>query len=263
MLILKPSIFKKYPEIIFGFSTKIGLNRKAPYYFNTSFSVGDNPDIVKENRKTFYENLGLSERTVAYQRQIHSDIITFVDNGGNCGESDAMITVKKNFGLAISTADCVPVFIYDKPQKIISAVHSGWRGTEKKILLKTLEKLKKEFNSKPEDLIAYMGPSISQANYEVGIEVADKFDKKYLNFEKGLKIHGKAEAQQSRPPLGEKHFLDVAQVNYDILTKFGVKACNIQRSGLCTFEMSEFLHSYRRDGKNSGRSLGIIAMRNL
>lgn len=243
MLILKPHIFKKYPEIIFGFSTKFGLERKAPYYFNTSFSVGDNPGIVKENRKIFYENLGLSEETVAFQKQIHSDIITIVDKGGNCGESDAMITVKKNLGLAISVADCVPIFIYDKSKSLISAVHSGWRGTEKKILLKTLEKLKDDFNSKPENLIVYLGPSISQVNYEVGTEVAEKFNKKYLI------------------PKENKFLLDVAQVNYDILVKFGVKKSNIQKSELCTFEMNEFLHSYRKGGKLSGRSIGIIALR--
>ncbi len=243
MLILKPNIFKKYPGIIFGFSTKFGADRNAPYYFNTSFSVGDNPEIVKENRKIFYEYLGLSEVTVAYQKQIHSDIISVVDRGGNCGESDAIITVKKNLGLAVSVADCVPIFIYDKMQLVISAVHSGWRGTEKKILLKTLEKLNDEFNSKPEDLIVYLGPSISQVNYEVGAEVDEKFEKRYLI------------------PKENKFLLDVAQVNYDILIKFGVKKSNIQKSGLCTFEMNEFLHSYRKSGKYSGRSLGIIALK--
>ena len=242
MLLLKPHIFKKYPEIIFGFNTKIGADRKAPYYFNTSFSVDDKPEIVKENRRIFYEYLGLNEETVAIQKQIHSDIITVVDKSGNCGESDAMITLKKNLGLAISVADCVPIFIYDKRNSLISAVHSGWRGTEKKILMKTLDKLKSEFNSIPSDLIVYLGPSISQVNYEVGLEVAEKFEKKYLI------------------PKENKFLLDVAQVNYDILIKFGVKKSNIQKSELCTFEMSEFLHSYRRDGKQSGRSLGIIAL---
>ncbi len=244
MFVLKPHIFKEFPEIIFGFSTKIGAGRKSPYFFNTSHSVGDDEKTVDENRELLYQYLGLNSEKVAWQRQIHSDIITFVNNGGVCGESDALITNKKELGLAVSVADCTPIFIYDKMNHIISVVHSGWRGTEKKILLKTLEKLNNEFSSNPAELIVYIGPSISLANYEVGPEVAEKFDKNYLI------------------PKENKFLLDVAQVNYDILVKFGVKKCNIQKSELCTFEMHEFLHSYRRDGKFSGRSLGIIALKN-
>ncbi len=245
MFVLKPHIFKKFPEIIFGFSTKIGAGRKSPYFFNTSHSVDDDEKTVNENRELFYKYLGLTSEKVAWQRQIHSDIITFVNKGGVCGQSDALITNKKELGLAVSVADCTPIFIYDKKNQVISAVHSGWRGTEKKILFKTLEKLQSEFNSNPAELAVYIGPSISQVNYEIGLEVAEKFDKKYLI------------------PKENKFLLDVAQVNYDILVKFGVKKRNIQKSALCTFEMHEFLHSYRRDGKFSGRSLGIIALKNL
>ena len=122
----------------------------------------------------------------------------------------------------------MPIFIYDKKNQIISAVHSGWRGTEKKILLKTLEKLQNNFNADSSELIVYIGPSISHVYYEVGSEVAEKFDKKYFI------------------PKENKFLLNIAQVNYDILVKFGVKKCNIQKSELCTFEMHEFLHSYRK-----------------
>ena len=99
---------------------------------------------------------------------------------GNIGEGDALITDKPNLALTISTADCTPVFIYDKENKVIAGVHSGWRGTEKKILLETLKKLKSDFNSQPENLYVYIAPSISQEKYEVGPEVAEKFEDKYL-----------------------------------------------------------------------------------
>lgn len=245
MFVLKPHIFKKFPELTFGFSTKIGAGRKPPYFFNTSHSVGDDKKNVDENRELLFQYLDLNTQKVAWQRQIHSDIITFVEKGGVCGESDALITNKKELGLAVSVADCTPIFIYDKKNQIISAVHSGWRGTEKKILLKTLEKLQNNFNADSSELIVYIGPSISHVYYEVGSEVAEKFDKKYFI------------------PKENKFLLNIAQVNYDILVKFGVKKCNIQKSELCTFEMHEFLHSYRRDGKFSGRSFGIIALKNL
>jgi YfiH family protein len=243
MYILKPYIFNNYPEILFGFSTKISSESKSPYYFNLSYSVGDEKNLVDKNRKNFFEAIGLTIETVGYQRQIHSDIVQVIGCGGDNGASDALVTSKKNLGLAIAVADCTPIFIYDKKNKVIAAVHSGWQGTENAILLKTLIKLQKEFSSKPGNMIVYIGPSISQINYEVGKEVADKFDQTFVK------------------PKGDKYLLDVSGINYQILLDFGIPQNQIQKSELCSYEFSSLLHSYRRDGNLSGRSLGVIAIK--
>lgn len=243
MFIIKPYIFNRFTEIIFGFSTKIGDKHPSLFGFNLSFSVGDDSIIVEENRKDFFKVLGLTSQSIASQKQIHSDIIKIIDSAGNNGESDALITSKKNLGIAITVADCTPIFIYDHQKKIIAGVHSGWRGTEKKILLKTLIKLKQEFHCNPDDLFIYIGPSISAQNYEVGREVADKFDSSYV-----IKKNNKL-------------FLDVAKANYDMLLGFNIPENQIQKSVLCTYEFGSILHSYRRDGINSGRSLGVIAIK--
>lgn len=243
MYILKPYIFSNYPEIIFGFSTKISSDTKSPYYFNLSYSVGDEKSKVDNNRKDFFEAIGLTFESVGYQRQIHSDIVQVIGCGGDNGASDALITNNKNLGLAIAVADCTPIFIYDKINKVIAAVHSGWQGTEQKILLKTLVMLQKDHSSNPENMIVYIGPSISQANYEVGKEFAEKFDRTYLE------------------PKGDKYLLDTGRINYQILLDFGIPKNQIQKSDLCTYEFSTLLHSYRRDGNTSGRSLGVIAIK--
>jgi polyphenol oxidase len=243
MLIIKPFIFKRFPEIVFGFSTKISPNSKPPYYFNLSYSVGDGKEIVDSNRALFFNELGLNEKMVSYQKQVHEDKINTVSSFGSCGESDALITRKKNLGLTISSADCPAIFIYDPKEKVIAAVHSGWRGTEKKILRKTIQKLKDDFNSDASNLICYIGPSISQKNYEVQEDVAAKFDKEFVYINKN------------------KFYLDVAGANYKMLIEEGIKRTNMQVSGLCTYEYENLLHSYRRDGQNSGRALGIIAMK--
>ena len=243
MKLLQSEIFKKYPDVIFGFNIKDGLNRKEPYFFNMSMSVGDDEKIVDKNRTAFFSRLGLNGSNVAIQKQIHSDIITYVTGGGIVGESDAMITDKPGMGLAISVADCTPIFIYDPENKVIAGVHSGWKGTEKQILHKTLERLVKDFNSNPQNLIVYIGPCISQIKYEVGKEVASLFDKKY-----SIKND-------------DKYLLSVGDINYDMLLNFGILTDNIEYSKLCTYE-NRNLHSYRRDGLKSGRSWGIIAMKN-
>lgn len=242
MEIIRSAIFSNYPEIIFGFSTKSGLDRQAPYYFNLSLSVGDDENIVRENRREFIKALGLLPENVVTQKQVHSDIVRRVEMPGPPQESDAMITGRAGLGLAVSVADCTPIFIYDKSGKVIAGVHSGWRGTEKKILLKTLGRLNEEFNCNAEDLVAFIGPSICGKNYEVGEEVAALFNDEFITRE------------------NEKYFLDVAAANYKMLLDFGLKEDQIEMSELCTFA-EEKLHSYRRDGKISGRSFGIIAMK--
>ena len=243
MLIIKPFIFNPYSEILFGFSTKIGPNSHSPFYFNLSYSVGEEKQIVDQNRKIFFEEIGLNTGIVSYQKQVHEDLIRVVNDSGNCGESDALITTSKNLGLAISSADCPAIFIYDPVKKVIAAVHSGWRGTEKKILQKTLIKLKNEFNSIASDLVCYIGPSISKNNYEVGNDVAEKFKEEFVVKKEN------------------KFFLNVAGANYKMLISEGVKEVNIQQSNLCSFEYKNVLHSYRRDGQRSGRAVGVIAMR--
>jgi YfiH family protein len=243
MLIINPYIFKQFSEITFGFSTKIGLQRKKPYNFNMSSSVGDDLQIIKENREKFFNELELSPESIAYQKQVHGDKVSIVKTGGLFGESDAMITDIKNIGLAISTADCCAVFIYDPVNKVIAGVHSGWRGTSKAILVKVLQTLSNDFDSAPGDLICYLSPSISGKNYEVGADVAEKFDLDYLKKK------------------NEKYLLDIPKINEDILLNYGVIPHNIQISNLCSYEYLSILHSFRRDGKKSGRALGVIAIR--
>jgi polyphenol oxidase len=243
MIVLKSSLLTHHPQIVFGFSTKIGFKRSSPYYFNMSLSVQDSQQIVLQNRHYFFSRLGLSNSNVATQKQVHGDNVTFIDEGTNCGESDAMITDKPNLGLAISSADCSAIFLFDVRNKIIAAVHSGWRGTEKKILLKVLTKLTQDFNSKSNNIVAYIAPSICQQNYEVGEEVASLFDERY-SIKKDL-----------------KYLLDLRAVNRDIMLSFGLSKRNIQISSLCSYEMKDLLHSYRRDGKISGRAFGVIAIK--
>ncbi len=243
MQIIESRLLKQFPEIIFGFSTKNGPKNNSRYNFNLSLTVGDDPALVIKNREIFYNELGLTTDKVAIQKQTHSDIITIVEKPGMIGESDAIITAKAGIGLAVSSADCVPSFIYDKKKKLVSGIHSGWRGTQRKILLKTILELKKQFNSDPIDLFVFVGPSISQKNYEVGEDVASQFDQKY-----SLRDGGKI-------------YLDVLQANIDMLHQAGIPDNQIEVSPLCSFEEKDLLHSYRREGDLSGRALGIIAMK--
>lgn len=244
-MIIQSQIFRKFDNIGFGLSTKFAPGSMPPYYFNMSYSVGDKKEIVRRNREALLRELDLSYDSIAFQKQVHSDIVTYVNTPGNCGESDAMITDVPGLGLAVSVADCVPVFIFDRANKVIAGVHSGWRGTEMKIVEKTIHKMKNDFGSSPENLFAYIGPSISQTNYEVGSEVAERFNEKYFSKNGNGKFH-----------------LNVSGACNDMLLESGIPYGNIQLSGLCTYSMKNLLHSYRRDGVKSGRLMGVIVLLN-
>ncbi|MCP5061115.1 MAG: peptidoglycan editing factor PgeF [Ignavibacteriae bacterium] len=246
MLIIRSNILSEQNNLVFGLSSKIGHSKNENFHFNMSKSIGDDEDKVNENRKLFFNKLNLSEDKVVIQKQTHGDTINIIDSPSQNLEGDAIITSTPNIGLAISTADCNNIFIYDKSKKVIAAVHSGWKGTEIKILKKTLNKLKDNYNSDPKDLIVYAGPAISKENYEVGEEVAAKFDKKYVEKKNN----------------SSKYFLDLKNANLDMVLDFGVPESNIQFSQMCSFE-TEKLQSYRREGENSGRALGVIALQSV
>ncbi len=207
-----------------------------------SRSIGDDEDKVLNNREMFFNSLGLTSKNVVIQKQTHSDIVNIIDEFKVNLVGDALITKAKNLGLAISTADCTNIYIYDPKEKIIAAVHSGWMGTEKRILDKTLQILFNNFNVNAKNLFVFFGPSICQDNYEVGADFQSKFDEKYL-----IKS-------------GEKFLLDLKAVNKDILTNSGIPTSQIEISEVCSFENNKF-HSYRRDKNKSGRALGVIALR--
>lgn len=242
MILEKPEIFQQFPELIFGFSKKHHRGENDKFNFNMSKSIGDNEELVLNNRAEFFGKLGLNLNNVIVQKQTHSDIINIVDSYTANLEGDALITKTKNLGLAISTADCTNIYLYDKVEKIIAAVHSGWMGTEKRILENTLQLLFHKFNCKPENIVAYFGPSISKNNYEVGQEFNSKFNEKYML------------------PKGEKWLLDLKMANRGMLLDSGISGARIQISDKCSFEDRNY-HSYRRDKEISGRAFGVIAIK--
>ena len=156
--IIRSSLFEKYPEIIFGFSTKPGGLSPEPFCMNLSNSVGDDPENVKENRKLFFSKLGVNENNVTFQKQIHSSIINY------------------------SSKPCH----FDGC--VIAGIHSGWLGTKEKILTKTIYELIKKFNTDPSYLISYIGPGICQEHYEVGEEVGILFEEN-IRYKSGEKYY--------------------------------------------------------------------------
>lgn len=240
-VILKSYLLSSFENVIHGISTKIGSVNDLNFNLGNS-SNSDRKEIAK-NRKLFFKALGVEDSNVVYQHQIHSDKFSVVDKPGIIKENDALITAHKNLFLVVTVADCIPVLFYDRTNQIVGVVHSGWRGTQSQILLKTMEFALSEFSLDRENTYFYFGPSICSNCFEVDEDVASLFDTKFLKRKE------------------KKFTIDLPQINLHYLISLGFKKSNIQISKLCTYELKNLLHSYRRDKENSGRMFGVIGIR--
>jgi len=242
--IIKSKLLTQFSNIAHGMSTKIGVINEPPFFNNMSSKIGDNPEHVKTNREAFFGSLGITEEELAVPHQIHSSNILIIDKPGFYDNTDGLITQSKNVFLVVSTADCLPVLIYDKAKHVCAAIHSGWRGTEKNITGNALEMMKDKFGSLPEDIIIFIGPGISRKHFEVGEDVAALFDPKFVD----IRV--------------DKFFVNIIANVLEQIKQFGIKPAQIEYSRKCSFAEIEYLHSYRRDKEKSGRMFSVIGMKN-
>lgn len=243
--IITSDLLSRFPEIVFGMSTRRGGVSPNPLGMNTSFTVGDNPLHVNANRKLLCERLGIRTEDVVYQKQVHGTTVKSVREPGTHESCDALYTNTRGIYLTVSVADCLPILIYDAKKNAVAGVHAGWRGSRDKIVVKAVEALMNDFHSSPADLIAYIGPGAGTCCYEVGKDLAGEFDGKYL--------HANGE---------KKSHLDLKSVNRDLLMLLGVSSVNIEQSEHCTICNAELFHSHRRDKERSGRMMAVIGMKN-
>lgn len=218
---------------------------------NLSFKAGDKPEHVQQNRRLIAEALDISPENLFFPAQTHSTNAKVVNRqtlSDDLSDTDALVTNTPGLCICVMSADCVPVLLYDPVQRVVAAVHAGWRGTVGKILTNTVELMRQQFNTNPADLIAGIGPSICPQVYEVGPEViaqvAQAFGKE------GLVTNESAEG---------KGFLNLWEANRIQLLSLGVAAASIEISGLCTYQQSNEFFSARKSENKAGRfAAGIM-----
>lgn len=248
--LLRFSNLSGFTELFHFVTTREG-GVSSGYYstLNLGANSDDNPDNVLQNRKILCEAINIDQCQLIFPNQTHSATVKIIraellkadeqEKKGVLMETDAVITNIPGACLGIKTADCVPVLLFDSKNKVIAAVHAGWLGTLKGILLKAVQSMISGFNSDPKGIFAAIGPSISPDIYEVGEEVWSRFDKKYL-------------LPDFNSP-DNKCFLDLWKANQDQLTQSGIPDEQIEIAGLCTYSNPELFFSARRDGPKTGR----------
>ncbi len=242
--VIKSVKYSTVPDLVFGISTRNGGISNPPYGLNLSYNVGDNDGHVNKNRELFFGQLQIPLNRLAFPGQVHGNKVTRVYEPGKVDQCDGLVTSEKNVYLAVSVADCLPIFLYDPAHHAVAAIHSGWKGSRLRILSLAIKKMMSEFDSQPAQLLAYIGQSAGVCCYEIGEDVAVQFGNEYVERSPGKKPH-----------------LNLKKYNRDLLTSEGVGPANVEIVSDCTICNPTKYHSYRRDGAISGRMMGVIGLK--
>jgi hypothetical protein len=235
-----------------GFSTRGGgVSAPAESSLNLGYTSWDSAERITENRRRFLSALNIEHSRLATLRQIHSNRVYIIEDNfteGNQSEGDAFTTRVRGISLAVQTADCLPVLIADPANRAIAAVHSGWRGTLSRVLFQTVQEMEKAFGSRPPDLITAVGPGIRACCFEVGLDVAERFEQEYP---------GSGIVKPAAPNTG-KYLVDLGRALDIQLSSAGVQEKNRHDLNACTCCNPDIFFSYRAEGTASGRMMALI-----
>lgn len=223
--------------------------------FNLGLYCGDDTMQVEANLQQLCHALAIERSNLFYPHQVHGKEVLCIDEKilalpyeeqlKQLDGVDAIITNLPGIAIAVTTADCVPIILYDKVHHVVATVHAGWRGTAQNILSITLETMGRVYGTQPCDVQAGIGPCIGVDAYEVGQEVVDAMRDAGYNIE--------AITMRNRTT-GKMH-IDLAVANADLLLRCGVDLMNIEVCGICTHRNCEDFYSVRALGSATGRFL--------
>ena len=254
-------LLEKSGIVMHGFSTKIGGVSKGVYaQMNLGVSRGDDPEAVLENYRRIANVLHMPWERMVLSHQTHTTnirVVTEKDAGAGLVKKrdyenvDGLITNIPNLPLVTFYADCVPLYFVDPVHRAIGLSHSGWRGTVKRMGQCTVEAMKAEYHSRPEDILACIGPSICSECYEVGEEVAQEFEKAFLPAQNEQILKQKPDG---------KYLLNLWKANEIILLEAGIKKEHLAISDVCTKCNPDLLYSHRVMGNQRGNLAAFLCL---
>lgn len=286
LTILHADHLSRISWLVHGFSTRLGgfSRTYGGGALNLGFTKDDSQASVERNRAAFLRQLaavnGAKTRSQLWPlitlRQVHSDIIHFVDSPEVEAQltGDGLITATAGVSLGIQTADCLPIIIVDPKRRAVGVFHAGWRGTVKRIVEKGVGEMHRRFGSLPRDLRAAIGPGIHGCCYEIGEEVREQFESQFVYAANLFREAEECDPVREKYPLlfltarapghsvlPKKIFLDLVEANRQQLLVVGVPATNIKASPLCTNCHTNVLFSYRAEKGRTGRMMAVVGIR--
>ena len=256
--VLRFSDWDAIPGVTHAFSTRIGgVSKGELAAMNLGFGRGDPEETVAENYRLFCAAAGFDPESLVTGSQTHLTNIRRVgtEQKGigvwrekDMDDIDGLCTDEAGVTLVIYCADCVPLYFVDEKHHAIGLAHAGWRGTAAGMAARMVEKLAREYGSRPEDLKVAIGPSICKDCFEVDAPVAEEF-----------KALPHAEAFVTDGP-GIKFHVDLWECNRQFLLSAGVRAENISLGGVCTMEESDLIFSHRKTRGHRGSNCAMLAL---
>ncbi len=249
---------------VLAFSTRRAGGVSTGKYgeFNINEYCGDDALHVAENRNRLAAALGIAPESIVLPHQVHGMEVRQIgaDYFRRSAEErrqllegvDAVTTDQEGLCIGVSTADCIPVLLYDEAHHAVAAIHAGWRGTVRRIVQKTLEHMQATYHTEPANLKAVIGPGISREAFEVGNEVYDEFQKEGFDMEAIAELFP-ATCQTADDSPQKKWHIDLPLCNKNQLKQAGVHDENILQTGVCTYSRCDEYFSARRLGIQSGR----------
>jgi polyphenol oxidase len=274
--------WKNHKWLWHGFSTRRGgvstcyAIEGAAGELNLTFTVGDERENVLRNRRLFAEAItGSADTPLFTVRQIHSSVLVVAgrDSDQKPCKGDGLMTDRPGILIGVQTADCTPVLVADRKRKVVAAFHAGWRGTVRRIVESGIGRMRLEFGSRPEDLIAAVGPGIGPCCYPIGDEVLTEFESQFIYARELFhEVYDTDPVRTKYPmlfltqhapghsPIGPSLHLDVAEANRRQLLDAGVKSSAISMIGGCTSCHRELFFSHRGSQGRAGRMLNVIGI---
>ena len=254
---LEPEFAQSATGVVAGFTSRHeGVSRPPYNSLNLGMNTDDQPHNVEGNRSLLARTFDIPMERLVTVRQTHGSDILVIDEPNNdfshftSLEADAVITNQSGVMIGVTVADCVPILLFDPTKKVVAAVHAGWQGIASRIVEQAINGMQDLFKTKPEQVMAFIGPCIGPCCYEVDKPVKERFTKNGIDWE--------ACAETGKDVDHWK--LDMSKANRLQLTSSGVRSEMIQSSDLCVCCHKELFFSYRRDGGETGRQMGFIML---
>lgn len=277
--------WEKIPWLWHGFSTRLGgLSRAycaedAPGELNLGFTPDDDRKAVERNRQLLVEAVtGDPQTPLIAVRQFHSNVLHVATASDvqreRAWRADGILTAEPGLLIGIQTADCIPVLVADRKRRVVGAFHAGWRGTVKRIVELGVGRMRLEFGSRPEDMVAAIGPGASVCCYAIGEELLSAFESQFqYGRELFREVYSADVVRDKYPmlfltqrapghsPIGPSLHLDLVAANRRQLLDAGLKPRAIHAVGGCTHCQTEWFFSHRASKGRAGRMMAVIGIR--
>lgn len=283
---LRPDFLGEGAQVLL--TTRCGGKSQAPFdSFNLGLHVGDNPDTVQRNREILLTDIGC--RTLCFMNQTHSNKVLRVSTPEGQGASalpcastqerlsvqdwqsdmvmltepivrgldcDGLVTNEKGLALAVMTADCLPVLMYEPHAQVVAAIHCGWKGVFNDILDQTLQQMGL-LGAQATKVRALIGPGIEQRSFEVGEDFKQAFLSESAAYEQYFAPEGCPSSDGKVERVQGKYLCDLHGILKSKMLRAGLHSSNIEIGAFDTYQQDELFYSYRRQ-KDTGRMASVV-----